>query len=350
MSKRLEGRDEPILDPDIPIIDAHHHLFDKPALRYMLDDFLEDARAGHRIVASVYVETGSFHRADGPALLRPLGEVEFANGVGAMCDSGHYGDIRACAAIVGFADLRLGDQVGWLLDRAQATAPDRFRGVRQITMEHPSDAPFRFFFTGRPPAGVFQHPEFRKGFRQLAQRGLTYDATGFHLQLPDIAALADAFPDTSIIINHMTVAMGLEMGSGERAELFRQWREALRETARRPNIVCKVGGLGMPIWGFGLQERGDAISYRDLAETWRPFVETAIELFGTRRAMMESNYPPDSRSCGYVPLWNALKHIVSGATPAEKADLFHRTAARVYRIALDERLTRDAVAPPGAGR
>ena len=332
MSKRLEGRDEKILDPQIPIIDAHHHLFDKPGRRYMLDDYLEDVRAGHRVVASVYVETSAFHRVDGPEVLRPLGEIEFANGIGAMCASGHFGDVRLCAAIVGYADLRLGDQIGWLLDRAQAAAPERFRGVRQITMEHPSDAPFRYFFTGRPPAGVFRHPRFREGFRQLANRGLTYDATGFHLQLEDIASLADAFPDTTLIINHMTVAMGLDMTSDMRADLFREWQEALRETAKRPNIVCKVGGLGMPHWGFGFETRLDPIGYLELADTWRPFVETAIELFGPNRCMLESNFPPDGQSAGYVPTWNALKYIVSDASAEEKHDLFFKTASRVYRL------------------
>jgi predicted TIM-barrel fold metal-dependent hydrolase len=332
MIKRLEGRDEPILDPGLPIIDAHHHLFDKPTLRYMLEEYLDDAKAGHRIVASVYVESSAFHRAEGPDVLRPLGEIEFANGVGAMCASGQYGDIHVCAAIVGHADLRLGDEVGWLLDRAQAAAPDRFRGVRQITMEHPSDAPFRHFFTGRPPTGIFQHARFRDGFRQLANRGLTFDATGFHLQMPDICALADAFPETTVIINHMTVAMGLEMNAEQRKELFHDWRESLLESARRPSIVCKVGGLGMPIWGFGFETRSDPVGYKELAETWRPFVETAIELFGPTRCMMESNFPPDGRSCGYVPIWNALKHITSTASKTDKLDLFFNTAARVYRI------------------
>lgn len=338
MSKRLENRDEPILEPDLPIIDAHHHLFDKPALRYMLDDYLEDVRAGHRIVASVYVEASAFHRKDGPQVLKPLGEIEYANGVGAMCASGQYGDIRLCAAIVGYADLRQGDEIGWLLDRAMSAAPERFRGVRQITMEHPSDAPFRYFFTGRPPEGVFQHPNFRDGVRQLAKRGLTYDATGFHLQLPDIATLADDFPDMPVIINHMTVAMGLEMSDSERATLFNEWRDALKETAKRPNVTCKIGGLGMPIWGFGFNERKDALGYRELADKWRPFIETALEAFGTERCLMESNFPPDGVSCGYVPLWNALKHIVAGYTAEEKANLFHKTAARVYRMDLPPRL------------
>jgi L-fuconolactonase len=336
MTKRLDGRDEPIIDPDIPIIDAHHHLFDFPSLRYMFDDYLADTQGGHRVVASVYVEAKAFMRADGPEGLRPLGEIEFANGVAAMSASGAYGDLRACAAIAGYADLRRGEEVGWLLDRALAAAPERFRSVRQIIMEHPSDAPFRYFFTGRPPSGTYQHPKFREGFRQLAMRGLAFEATGFHLQIPEIAKLADAFPHTTIILNHMTVAMGLDMNAEAKAALFKDWQASLRDIARRPNVLCKIGGLGMPTWGFGFEDRPDSIGYQELADTWRPFVESAIEIFGSDRCMFESNFPPDGRSCGYVPLWNALKHIVVGASAREKADLFYRTAARVYRIDLSE--------------
>jgi predicted TIM-barrel fold metal-dependent hydrolase len=206
--------------------------------------------------------------------------------------------------------------------------------MRQVTMEHPSDAPFRFAFTGKPPIGVSRHPKFRDGFRQLAARGLTFDAAGFHLQLPEITSLADAFPDTTLILNHMTVAMGLEMSAAEKADLFRDWRDKLRELARRPNVFCKVGGLGMATWGFGLERRPDPIGYLELAEIWRPYMETAIALFGPNRCMLESNFPPDGRSCGFVPLWNAVKHIVGHYSEAEKAALFHGTAARVYRIDL----------------
>jgi L-fuconolactonase len=215
-----------------------------------------------------------------------------------------------------------------------ASAPERYRGVRQIIMEHPSDAPYRFFYTGRPPSGIYHHPNFRDGYRELAKRGLSFEATGFHVQLPEIIKLADAFPDTVLVLNHMTVAMGLDMNQEQKAELFLEWSEGLRALAQRPNAVCKVGGLGMPTWGFGFEERTDHIGYLELAETWRPFVETAIEIFGPDRCMLESNFPPDARSCGYVPLWNALKHIVSDYSAAEKADLFYKTAARTYRIDL----------------
>jgi L-fuconolactonase len=325
------GRDESILEPDIEIVDAHHHLFDRPALRYLLDDYLKDVQSGHRVVASVYVETLAFARPSGPEMMRPLGEVEFANGLGAMSASGAYGDVRLCAAIVGYADLRYGAAIGEYLDRAMELAPDRFRGVRQITIDDPSEAPYRFI-TNRPPRAITRHTAFKEGFREIGRRGLTFDAAMFHHQLNDVAEIADAFPDTTIVLNHSGHAMCLDMDDQSRREVFDVWRHALFDLARRQNVVCKVGGLGLPFWGFGLDERSDAIGYEELSTLWRPYVEVAIEAFGVNRCMMESNYPPDSRACGYVPLWNALKHIVRGASKEEKSALFRDTAARVYRI------------------
>jgi L-fuconolactonase len=332
-SKRLEGRLEPIIDPDIPIIDAHHHLFDRPALRYMLDDYLADVSAGHRIVASTYIETQAFVRPDMPEMLRPIGEIEFANGVAAMSASGVYGACQVGAAIVGHADLRFGDSLARLLDHALRVAPDRLRGVRQMTMEDPSETSYRYM-TQPPPRGIMKSPGFRPAFRHLAPRGLSFDAAVFHHQLPDIAELADIFPETTIVLNHMGMMLAMGMDAQGRADVFQNWRNALRDVARRPNVFCKVGGVGMPFWGFGFETRSEPTGYAELAAAWKPHVETAIDAFGANRCMMESNFPPDGRSCGFVPLWNALKHIVLSYSHDEKAALFHGTAARVYRIDL----------------
>lgn len=216
-----------------------------------------------------------------------------------MCDSSRYG-CRACAAIVGHADLRLGDQVAELLDRAMERAPDRFRGVRQVTIEDPSEAPYRFI-PNRPPSGVMKSPGFRPAFAHLAKRGLSFDAAVFHHQLPEVIELADAFPDTTIVLNHCGHAMAMELDATAREQVFREYRRLMIEAGRRPNIHCKVGGLGMPFWGFRFEERKDPIGYRELAAAWRPYVETTVEAFGASRCLMESNYPPDGRSAGFVP-------------------------------------------------
>ena len=334
------GRDEPILEPDLPIIDAHHHLFDRPAkagmapIRYLLDDYLEDANAGHRIVASVYVETLAYARADGPEVMRALGEVEFANGVAAVAASGRYGTCRVAAGIVGYADLRLGDAIAPLLDRCLEAVPDRYRGIRQVTMVHYTEAPYKFIPV-RPPKDVMTSPGFRPAFEHLIKRNLSFDAAVFHHQIPEIIAVADAFPQATLILNHCGSAILMdETDEAGRQRVFAHWRSLMRELARRPNVYCKVGGMGLIPWHFGLEARRDPIGYQELARLWGPWVTETIEAFGAERCMMESDYPPDSRSAGFVPLWNALKHIVRNASASEKAALFHGTAARVYRLSV----------------
>jgi L-fuconolactonase len=329
--KIKEGRDEPILEPGIPIIDSHHHLFDRPALRYMVEDYLEDAKLGHDIRATVYIETQAFARADGPEVLRPVGEVEFANGVGAIGRSGVYGSCRVAAAIVGFADMRLGERVQETLDRSIAAAPDRFRGVRQIALAHSDPAVLRFL-THKPPPDLLRDPAFGEAFLQLGRRGLSFSATVLHPQLPELAALAARHEDTLVVLDHLGLATAMDGDAAARAEAFTDWRGKLKDLAQRPNVVCKIGGLGTMYWGFGFNRREQPATSAELAAAWKPYVETAIDAFGPERCMMESNYPNDGRSCGFVPLWNALKRIVAGASAAEKKTLFHDTAARIYRI------------------
>lgn len=333
-NKVKECRDEEIIDPDVAILDSHHHLFDRPHLKYMLDDYLEDARAGHNIIGSVYVETKAFAGPDGPEALRPVGEVQFANGVAAVAASGAYGRCRVASAIVGFADMTLGDSVAETLDASMAAAPDRFHGVRQIALAHPDPKTLRFL-THQPPPDLLKSAKFREAFAHLGPRGLSFDATVLHQQLPELARLADDFADTVIVLDHTGLATAMHTHKEERHHVFDEWRRNMADLAKRQNVVCKVGGLGTAYWGFGFNERTDPVGYRELATSWRPYVESAIELFGTDRCMMESNYPNDGRSCGFVPLWNAMKYIVKGCSKSEKAALFRETAARIYGIDLN---------------
>ena len=99
---------EEALEPVLPIVDPHHHLWQRAGNDYMFHDLLADTKTGHNIVATVFVDCHSMYRKAGPAELRCVGETEFANGVAAMCASGLYGGLRACAAIVSHVDLRLG--------------------------------------------------------------------------------------------------------------------------------------------------------------------------------------------------------------------------------------------------
>jgi L-fuconolactonase len=205
--------------------------------------------------------------------------------------------------------------------------------VRHIAMSHPNEAVLRFL-THRPPPDLLKSPEFRAAFGHLGQRRLSFDATVLHHQLPEVAQLAADFPDTTIVLDHAGLATIVPGEARDPSEIFEEWRTNMRSLAHHQNVVCKIGGLGTSYWGFGFTDRTAPIGYRELAEAWKPYVETSIELFGVERSMMESNFPNDGRACGFVPLWNALKFIVRDFTPQEKAALFRGTAERIYRVDL----------------
>jgi len=321
---------EEILDPGQLIVDPHHHLWDREGWRYLLDDILADIRGGHDVRATVLVQARAMHRADGPEAMKPVGETEFANGVAAMCASGVYGDVRVCAGIVGFADLRLGDAVKPVLEAHLRAGGDRFRGIRHIaTWDADPDLLNPAY---QPAEDMLDSREFRAGFAHLAPLGLSYDAWLYFPQIPRLVSLARAFPETPIVLDHCGGVLGIGRFEGQRAEVFEQWSKAMAELATCPNVMVKLGGLGMRLPGFGLEEKPAAPSSETLAEHWKPYIERCIELFGTDRCMFESNFPVDKGGYGYAEGWNAFKRLAGGASAGEKADLFWRTAARFYRL------------------
>jgi L-fuconolactonase len=323
-------RNEPALEPDLPILDPHHHVWDDERGRYLIHELAEDTGSGHNIVATVFIEAGSMYRADSPAAMQPVGEVEFVNGIAAMSASGRYGKTRLCAGIVGHADLTLGDQVQPVLEALIAAANGRLRGIRHgVTWDTGNAAKF-----GRRqiPQHQVLDPTFRRGLARLQPLGLSFESWQFHPQLPDLVDLLRAFPDANVILNHVGGLLGIPPHDGKRDEVFAIWQRHMRELVQFPNLSVKVGGLGMLYCGWDFHLRDVPPSSEELAAAWRPYVEACIEAFGPSRCMMESNFPVDKQSCGYGVLWNALKRITQGYSAAEKAALYHDTAARVYRL------------------
>jgi predicted TIM-barrel fold metal-dependent hydrolase len=327
----LDQRREEIIEPDLPIVDPHHHLVHRPETgRYLLPELLADTGSGHNITATVYLEWLSMYRAAGPAELRPVGEIEFANGVAAMAASGTYGKTRVCAGIVGHADLTLGAAVEKVLEAMIEAGGGRFRGIRFITASHPDQAAW-----GSPiirPEGLLRDRRVREGFARLAPLGLSFDAWMYHTQLGEFVDLAHAFPETPIVLDHVGGAIGLGPYAGKRDEVFAEWSAHIRELAACPNVHVKLGGLGMRMFGFTLHTGELPPSSEELAAVWRPYIETCIAAFGPERAMFESNFPVDKGSCGYAALWNAFKRIAAGYSAAEKTALFAGTATRIYRL------------------
>jgi predicted TIM-barrel fold metal-dependent hydrolase len=326
----LDRRKEPILEPALPIIDPHHHLWDRPGWRYLLDDLLADTNSGHNIVATVFVQARSMHRESGPVEMRPVGETEFVNGVAAMSASGIYGKTKVCAGIVGHADLTLGGRAEPVLAALVRAGGDRFRGIRHITAWD-ADALVRNPGHNTSP-GQLADKSFREGFAVLGRLGLSFDAWLFHPQIDELANLARAFPDTKIVLNHVGGPIGIGAYGGKHKEVFPGWATSIKALAACPNVFVKVGGLGMRVGGFSFHEQAEPPSSETLAATWRPYVETCIEAFGSSRSMFESNFPVDKGSYSYPVFWNACKLLTKGASSTERADLFARTAARFYRL------------------
>jgi L-fuconolactonase len=326
----LDRHKEPILEPELQIVDPHHHLWDRPGWRYLLDELLADAGSGHNIVATVYVQARSMLRASGPQELRPVGETEFVNGVAAMSASGGYGKTRACAAIVGHADLALGARVESVLAAHLSAGGDRFRGIRHITAWDADSSLLNPAYS--PPSGLMAEPRFREGLAVLGRLGLSFDAWLYHPQIDQLTDLAQAVPQTRIVLNHVGGPIGISAYAGRQAEVFPGWAASIKALAACPNVHVKLGGLGMRLGGFGFHLEPEPPSSETLAAKWRPYIETCITAFGASRAMFESNFPVDKGSYSYPVFWNACKLLAAGASRTEKADLFAGTAARFYRI------------------
>lgn len=324
---------EPALDPGLPIIDAHHHLWDLPSrgMRYLLPELQRDLQSGHRILATVFVEGGAMYRTDGPAHLRPVGEVAFARAAAEAAAAA--GPVRVAEGIVGHADLGRGAAVREVLEALHEAAGGRLRGVRHATV-HDGGRVGRAL--SRPvPAGLLGDAAFRHGLAELDRLGLVFDAWVFHHQLDDVVALARALPGLTVVLDHAGTLLGVaEYAPGTPAarEARHQWLRGLDALAACPNVFLKLGGLGMPVCGHGFHRQPEPPGSQALAAAWRPVVEPCLERFGAGRCLLESNFPVDRQSCGYPELWNAYKRLTAACSPAERARLFAGTAAQVYRL------------------
>jgi L-fuconolactonase len=327
---------EAALEPELPIIDPHHHFWDTPQRgRYLLPELLADIGAGsastHNIVSTVFLECRSMYRNGGPAEMAPVGEVEFVNGIAAMSASGGYGPCRVAEGIVGHADVTLGARVREVLEAEIRVGGGRFRGIRHGVSWDENDA-IQKFATRVVPPHLVREAKFREGFAELGPLGLSFESWQYHPQLGDVVDLARAFPGTTIILNHVGGVLGVGPYAGRRQEILAGWKKDIADLARCPNVVVKLGGVGMTSFGFDFHERDLPPSSEDLAAAWRQYIEPCIEAFGVGRCMFESNFPPDKQSGGYTELWNAFKRITSAASATEKKALYSGTAARVYRL------------------
>ncbi|WP_082819069.1 amidohydrolase family protein [Cupriavidus nantongensis] len=319
---------EPPIDPGLPIIDAHHHFYERPGWTYLADDYLADVReSGHNLEASVYMQALTRYFTDGPEHRKPVGETVY---VAKATRKDERLAPQLCKGIVGYVDLRQGAAVREILEAHVAAGEGRFRGVRHLTtwdadtsLVNPLSA---------APRGLLLDARYRAGVSQLAPMGLSYDAWLFFHQLPELADLARANPDTTIVVNHCGGVLGIGAYADPGRAVFNQWSTSMRALAQLPNVFVKLGGLGMRINGFGFDKGERPPSSLQLAQAWKPWIHSCIEMFGADRCMFESNFPVDKGSYPFGNGWNAFKRMTEDASAEEREALFRGTATSVYRL------------------
>src|SRR5919201_939764 len=323
---------EPTLEPEIPICDAHHHLWEfrpEPVhyQRYLLQDLANDLNSGHNVRSTVFIEVRARYRSDGPEEMRPVGEVEFVEGLATESASGKSGRARVAAAIMGYADLKLGERVAPVLEAMQAASPDRFRGIRHSTGWDPSPE-----LVNRDIQGVLSSDQYRAGARVLAGLGLCLENSLYHPQLAELAAFARAIPDLTIILNHIGGLVRVGPYANRDDEVLPAWRRGIAAVAACPNVIIKLGGVGQVRFGFNWHTREKPIRSEELAPALSTLMHYCIQEFRPDPCMFESNFPVDKASYSYNVVYNAFKRLSTSYSPAERAAMFQDTAARVYRI------------------
>jgi len=322
----LREVEEPVLEPGLPIVDAHHHLWIRGDVPYLLREFAQDLQTGHHIVASVFAECHSMYRVSGPEAFRPVGEMEFVAGIAAMSDSGAFGAPGVCRAVVGNVDLSLGDAAQPVLEAMQTASGGRLRGVRASVCWDESAALHR----AAPRAGYLSEPAVRAGIAVLERLGLSLDCWLYHPQLDELAAVAAAFPGLTVILNHTGTPILGGPYRERQDEVRGRWYASMAALAQHPNVVVKLGALPAR---FGSTVEGTLPPGSEaVAAAWRPWIEPCIETFGARRCMFESNFPVHKNWMSYQVLWNAFKRIAAGASDDDRRELFAGTAIRAYRV------------------
>jgi len=318
---------EDVLEPALPIIDPHHHLWLRSGYTYLMPELAADLASGHNIIATVYAECHSMYRKDGVDGQRSLGETEFVRGQAAMSNSGEFGNARACDVMFGNVDLTLGGAVEPILEQHIEASGGRFRGVRLSSGWHADD---KIGNVAAQPQ-LLLDPRVNEAVAAVKRLGLSLDCWLYHPQIDEVAQLADAHPDLTIILNHVGSPILGGPYRGKTDDVFKQWKAAIIRLGKRDNVFVKLGALPIRMPSYE-GDRSLPPSSQEVAAAWQPWMETCIEAFGPSRSMYESNFPVQKRWCSYQVCWNAFKRISAGASAAEKTDLFAGSAARAYRM------------------
>ena len=323
--------DEEPIDPGREIIDPHHHLWPKgEGIPYVAADLAADTTGGHNIIKSVFIECGAAYRRGGDGNLEPVKETQFVADADEEMRTAHP-DAPRIAGIVAHADLTLETSaLDEVLDAHIEAGGGRFVGIRDALAR--AAEPEVMAIPGMNPEGKSSDPAFQAGVRRLGERGLTYDSWHYHYQLLELAEVAAAAPDTTIVHDHFGTPIGVGKFADRREEVFAQWQADTAALAEQPNVVAKLGGLAMPDNGFGWHTADQPPTSDEFVEAQARYYHHTIECFGAERCMFESNFPVDRFSISYRVMWNGMKKIASEYSEPEQTAMFSGTAAKVYGL------------------
>ena len=332
----LDQISEEIIDQDIEIVDPHHHLWPGPPRtegakaenRYLLEDLWKDTESGHKISKTVFVECGQGYYESGPDAMKPVGETKF---VYEVAEEAKLDKSKAqIEGIVGHADMMIGSSAREVLEAHVEEGKGRFKGIRHGASWDESEEIRNSHSI--PIRHIYLDSKFQQGIEQLDALNLTLDAWNYHKQIKELTELAKCFPNLKIVQNHFGGPLGIGPYKNKREEVFSEWKDSISELAERENVYMKLGGLAMPINGWGWHKRELPTTSDELVEKHGKYYLHAINSFGVKRCMFESNFPVDKRSISYPILWNGFKRVVRDYSLEEKEFLFSKAAAEFYSL------------------
>ena len=326
---------EEVIDPDQRIIDPHHHLWpgvsidsSQSSTQYLLEELWADTGSGHNVTHTVFIDCGQCYWDLADSNLNPVGETEF---VKALADLSKENSQQATiSGIIGHVDMLLGFESERILEKHLEVGQGLFKGIRHAGGWDPHPNVRNSHHNACE--GLYLKSDFLDGLQTLAKLGYVFEAWQYHHQIPQITQLADKFPDLTIILNHFSGPLGIGPYANKEKEIFAQWQKDLKVLSQHQNVYAKLGGLAMPVNGFGFHTQTQPPTSDEFLTVQKKYYETALEYFTPARCMFESNFPVDKASISYAVLWNAFKKLARSYSPEEKDSLFYKTATEVYRI------------------
>lgn len=326
---------EEIIDPEQRIIDPHHHLWpgvssdsSENSNQYLLEDLWVDTGSGHNVTNTVFIDCSQCYWNSTDQALNPVGETEF---VKKIADESKADPKQATiSGIVGHVDMLLGFEAERVLEKHLEIGQELFKGIRHAGGWDPHPDVRNSHHDACE--GLYLQPNFLDGLQTLAKLGYVFEAWQYHHQIPQITELAKQFPDLIIILNHFSGPLGIGPYENKHADIFPQWQKDLKELSLHENVFAKLGGLAMPVNGFGFHIQDKPPTSDEFILKQKAYYETALEYFTPKRCMFESNFPVDKTSISYPVLWNAFKKLATSYSASEKDQLFYKTASTVYRI------------------